>query len=453
LFVFNFCRIILLRGKSALKIVDRFIARIIRWVDDPKRLQWFGEPIFRMTGFRKHKSRPRKPVNVAVIKLDRLGDVVLCSQLLAGLRRAWPKTRITLFVREGLVDLARLCPDVDEIIGVPVEEGNMMADFHSGKYSFWKERLPKWLQCCHHGRLWKKRFDMVLVPRWEADYYGAISLAYLTGASQRWGVTETATSEKAIINRGFDQLLTHVIEGQCMRHEFLLNESFLRALDIQTPDNQKLACWVTEADRKKAADFMTSAGVVTSKKTIVLCMGAGLARKMWPVESYAELCRMVFNFKTVQLVTNGTVAEKALGLQLKEMLGDVVINLEGKMPLNILPAAVSLGTLYIGSDTGTKHLAVAAGLPVFEISCHPLIGEPYWVESPLRFGPWSVPYRVVQPEKATAPCEKYCFSIMSHCILGISMEQATSALRLLLEETGLQSVCKSGTINLADRSK
>lgn len=392
-------------------------------------------------GFRNPAGQSRTPANIAIFKLDRLGDLVLCSQLLAGLRRAWPESRITLFVRESLAELARLCPDVDEVIGVPVEEGSMVFHPSAGEYSSWKRQLMKWLVYCHRGKLWKRRFDIALVPRWDTDYYGAIPLAYLTGAPQRWGVNETATARKAIANRGFDHLLTHVVEGQSIRHEVVLNDSFLTALNIQPIDGKSLVSWVKESDRKKAAGIMAAAGVDFSKKTIVVCMGAGWASKMWPVESYAGLCRTVFDAEMVQLVTFGTIAEKDLGLQLRERLGSSVINLEGKLPLSLLPAAVSLGALYIGSDTGTKHLAAAAGLPVFEICGHPLDGEPYWPESPLRFGAWGVPQRVVQPEQAAAPCEKHCAAGEPHCILGVSIEKATAGLRSLLEEIGMGNVC------------
>jgi ADP-heptose:LPS heptosyltransferase len=424
--------------KSFAKSVTR---NLLRCVDNPKRLRRLGELLFRLTGFRNLASQSGTPANVAVFKLDRLGDVVLCSQMLAGLRRAWPESRITLFVRESLVELARLCPDVDEVVGVPVDERTMLFDPDSGEYGSWKRQLVKWLIYCHRGKLRKRRFDVALVLRWDTDYYGAIPLAYLIGAPKRWGVTEIATARKAVSNRGFDQLLTNVVKGESVRHEFLLNESFLLALGLKSHGDRKLVSWVVEADRKKAADIMAAAGVVSSKLTVVLCMGAGWKSRMWPVESYAKLCGTVFDSEKVQLVTFGTAAEKGLGLQLRKMLGNTVINLEGKLPLSLLPAAVSLGVLYIGSDTGTMHLAVAAGLPVFEISCHPLDGEPYWGESPLRFGPWGVTNRIVQPEKAAAPCKKYCASGESHCILAVSIEKAAVGLRSLLEETGMRNVC------------
>jgi heptosyltransferase-2 len=421
-------------------VAKSIVRKLLHRVDNPRKLRRAGEIFFWLAGFRRRANRNQPPKNVAVIKLDRLGDVVLCSHLLASLRRAWPQARITLLVRESLVDLARLCSDVDEVIGVPVDEWLMLFDPKTGAYGCWQQQVAKWLRFCHHAKLWQKRFDAALVPRWDTDYYGAVPLAYLIGAPQRWGVSETATPDKAVANRGLDQLLTHVVAGKSVRHEFLLNESFLHALGIQPGEKQKLVSWVKESDRKNAAELMRAAGVDFSRKVIVVCLGAGLARKMWPVEAYASLCRTVFDFEKIQLVTVGTAAETNLGIQLKEKLGSIVINLEGRLPLNLFSSAVSLGVLYLGSDTGTMHLAAAAGLPVLEICCHPLDGAADWPESPRRFGPWAVPNRVVQPEQASAPCKTHCAAFEAHCILGVSVEKATDALRSLLRETGMENL-------------
>ena len=366
---------------------------------------------------------------------------MLCSRLLAGLRRGWPDTHITLFVREALVDFARLCPDVDEVIGVPVHEGSMVYDTPvAGKYYRWPEQLIEWLKFCRAGNFWRKKFEVALVPRWDIDYYGAIPLAYLLGASERWSINELAITAKTVANNNFECLLTNVIGGQSLQHEVLLNDSILLALGLKPLGKPSLVSWVKELDRKNAADAMRAAGVDFSKKIIVVCLGAGWASKMWPVEFYAQLCATVFNLEAVQLVTFGTAAEKTLGLDFGKSFKNGVVNLEGKLPLNLLPAAVSLGAIYVGSDTGTKHLAAAAGLPVFEVCCHPLSGAPNWAESPRRFGAWAVPHRTVQPEKATAPCEHFCAVEKPHCILGVSVGQAVGALHSLLAETGLQNL-------------
>jgi ADP-heptose:LPS heptosyltransferase len=426
-------------GKRFLKNVVR---KLLRAIDDPKKLQSFAEPLFWILGYRGSVNRSRIPASVAVIKLDRMGDVVLCSRFLAELRLAWPKSRVTLLVRESLVDLARLCPDVDEVIGVPVQEGKMIFDPLSQTYCFWGRQLLAWFKVCHRTGLWRRRFDVVLVPRWGIDYYGAILLAYLTGARKRWGVTEMANGSKAVENHGFDQLLTQVIEGKSEQHEFLLNQAFLKALGLSSSGKMALVSWVTGDSRKRAVDLLSALGVNVAKPFIVLCMGAGQPSKMWPAQRYADLCRKVFNPETVQLVTFGALEEKRLGLQLKEKSGDVVINLEGKVPLELLPATVSLGALYIGSDTGIMHLAAAAGLPVLAISGHPLDGDPLWPESPLRFGPYGVASGFVQPKTAAVPCTRYCVSEKPHCILNVSVEQAATALNLLLDENGAQKTAE-----------
>lgn len=416
---------------------------LLRLVDNPKKLRRMGQPVFRLTGFRKRAGESRTPTRIAVIKLDRLGDLVLGSAVLAGLRRAWPKARITLMVRESLVEVARLCPDVDEVIGAPVNEGSMMFDPQLGTYRGWRQQLAHWLIFCHRRRLWARRFDAVIVPRWDTDFYGAVPLAYVTGAPRRFGASEAVTPGKAMANRGFDQLLSQVIAGESRRHEILLNESFLQAAGIQPSGQPELVSWAKESDREQAVGLMQNEGMVASKVTVALCLGANSAgRRMWPVDSYARLCRTVFNLDSVQLVTFGTAGEKGLGVQLKNLLGNGVLNLEGKCPLNLLPAAISLAAFYLGSDTGTMHVAAAAGLPVFEISCHPASGDAFGGESPRRFGPWAVRNRIMQPEKAAAPCEQFCASEQPHCILGVSVEASAEALRSLLKEIGLRKVCR-----------
>jgi heptosyltransferase-2 len=280
-----------------------------------------------------------------------------------------------------------------------------------------------------------------LVPRWESDRYGAVPLAYLTGAAGRWGTGELASETKSVDNREFDLLLTNIVPGKIDGHDFLLNNRFLYALGLQVPERPVLVSWSDGNSRKTAQDLMSAMDVTADKPLIVLCMGAGGPARMWPVERYAALCRRVFNLESIQLVAFGTAEEAQLGLQLKEMLGDVVINAEGKVPLKLLPAAVSLGSLYIGSDTGTKHLAAAAGLPVLEISVHPLNGDRLWSESPVRFGAWGVPSRIVQPQTATAPCREHCASGQPHCILGVSVEEAVMALHSLLDEMELSALC------------
>lgn len=423
------------------RAVAGVVRRTLRLADSPAKLFARGEALFRLAGFRERRQAARRlPARIAILRLDRMGDLALCSSLLADVRRIWPGARITLIVREQLAELARLCPSVDHVVGVPVEEGVMVSDPASGNYGRWSEQTFRWLEACWRGGLWRCRFDLALIPRWGQDLYGAVALAYLTGAKERWGVSESVGPEKGVLNRDFDRLLTRAVAGPCDRHEVLLNQAFLRGLDLDAA-SPRLVAWVNPESRERAASLLAFAGVDLARPVIALCMGAGHRHRMWPVERYAGLSRSVFDLDRVQIVAIGNGEEARLGQRLRALLGAAVIPMEGKVPLDLLPAALERCSLYVGSNTGIMHLAAAADLPVLAIVCHPQDGDAFHADGPLRFGPWGVPSRIVQPQTPTAPCTRHCMADEPHCILGVSVDQAVSELRSLSTESDKVRAC------------
>ena len=76
-----------------------------------------------------------------------------------------------------------------------------------------------------------------------------------------------------------------------------------------------------------------------------------------------------------------------------------VINLAGATNLRELCAALKFCRVVLTNDSGPMHMAGAAGVPVVEVSCHPLSGPIDHPNSPARFGPWGVSARIVQPAR------------------------------------------------------
>jgi ADP-heptose:LPS heptosyltransferase len=113
-------------------------------------------------------------------------------------------------------------------------------------------------------------------------------------------------------------------------------------------------------------------------------------------------------------------------------VGTTVINAVGQTSLREAGALLTRCHLFVGNDAGPMHLAAAAGLPVIEISCHPLGGSTGQVNSPARFGPWRVPHVILRPAKAMDPCSDACISHLAHCIQGVSIEQVKEAMTRLL---------------------
>ena len=412
------------------KIEKMWLAVLYQVMRSPRRIRFAMEWFFRLAGFR---GRRTKVANILVVRLDRLGDLIMTSGFLRALREDFPEAKISLAVRASLEPLARICPDVDEVIGLPASDSALPSQRDE-----WQRSLSAWLIACWKKRIWRRRFDLAIIPRRDADNNGAVILAYLSGAGERIGFSEHVRRDKAVVNAGFDSLLTQIVYGNCVGHEILSLGRLREQLGKRGVIG--LVPWVAPETRTVAENLLSHAGLDKRHIPVAVCMGAGAPNRCWPVERYAELLNMLATYPDVRILTIGTLKEAPLGAKLKSLLGRHVINLEGAVPIEILPAVMEKCSLYVGADTGPMHIAAAAGLPVLEISCHALAGNPAGPNSPVRFGPWHVPARIMQPAIPAGPCTDVCLADSPHCILGIDVEPAKAALEQLVQECGLATV-------------
>ena len=95
--------------------------------------------------------------------------------------------------------------------------------------------------------LWSRRFDLALVPRWDADHYHATFIAYFSGAPWRVGYSEKVIEHKYRVNRGFDRLLIHALEDGVLKHEVERSLDVLRLLGGKVQEDRP-ELWVGEAD-------------------------------------------------------------------------------------------------------------------------------------------------------------------------------------------------------------
>jgi ADP-heptose:LPS heptosyltransferase len=60
--------------------------------------------------------------------------------------------------------------------------------------------------------------------------------------------------------------------------------------------------------------------------------------------------------------------------------------------------------LFVGNDSGLKHIAAAVGTPVVEINALRANGPATHHVSPARFGAWGVAQQIVQPPPGFGDC-------------------------------------------------
>lgn len=358
--------------------------------------------------------------SVAMFRLDAIGDQVLNSPLMRELRAALPNAKIILVVQPGVFNLVEQCPYVDEVL----QYDPRTAGAGRKLKLFFKAFLFS------RKKLWKKKLDLALVPRWDEDHSCSSFLALFSGASRRVAYSEHATEKKAYYNEGFDAFFTDVVPGGGYQHEVLQNLDFLKYLGA-TPADDSLECWWDGADEKQVDTVLNSMDIPLSSNDIWLavCAFSREAKRSWPLERYQFVCEQILQFRPeVRIGFVGGPEDRAACAQVVSTIGPKAVNLCGDLSLRQTAAFMQRCKLYVGGDTGPMHLAAATGCKVIMISCHPQTGSEESDHSPLRFGPWKCSSNILAPQAAVPPCDRECIQKYSHCIAEVCEQEVCEAI-------------------------
>lgn len=328
---------------------------------------------------------------ILILRFDGIGDITMTSPMLRELRKNCPSAEITLIIPHKFKNLMETCPYVDHVMGF-----NCSAKIRPRQLSiFFKVILYNFKY------LKNENFDYVIVPR-TGSSKGELYFALLSNSSNQVIYDSLLTVGQVRKINGIHHLFTNVLQADLSQHEV---ESNLRLLELMglVVKSSHLELWPSCEDRK-AID------AILDDNNIYIAIGCNVTelKRSWPTHNYInlikELLKINNNFK---FLIHGGMLDLKNGDVIKEATGDYVINLAGK--LSIRETCESLGkcSLYVGNDSGPMHLAVAMGVPVVEISCHPIGDDKCHVNAPERFGPYGVDCEICRPKEKSVQNKKY----------------------------------------------
>ncbi len=364
--------------------------------------------------------------SIAVVRLDEMGDFVIFSSILRPLREAFPDARITLFLCDWVCPLAELCPYIDEVIPFPAA-GPKWRQFALGPF-----------RALRIAARFQGRFDLIINPRFDRDIRGAAFLAHFSLAPRVLGYPPSTEPFKTIVNRGYDRFYTHLLPAPGASagpaHEIERSRGVLSFLGVPesgcTPE-----LWLSPGDRELGRAILREKGWRPGDTLICLGIHAGYARKRWPIDHFIKLALRLMAQSDAKFLVVGSDQDRDAGELLRPALGSRLLNLEGEATLRVSAAAIGECLLYVGNDSGPKHLAAALGKPIVEICCHPEQGDAAHFQSPRRFGAIAERVILLAPRSPLAPCRGTCLASESHCIRQVSVEDAVQAVDTLLRGT------------------
>jgi ADP-heptose:LPS heptosyltransferase len=309
---------------------------------------------------------------IAVLRANAIGDFLMIVPALEALRTAYPEAQITVIGDAWLPDLLRGRPGpwtggVVVAPRYPGLRGASTADLADpAHHAFFEE---------HRGR-----YDVVL----QMHGGGATSNGFVRRLLPR--VSAGARSPDA---EPLDRWVPYVER----RHEVLRWLEVAELVGGVGPAGTKslvprLA--VTDGDLTDSRAAWPS-----DEPFAALHVGARDHRRRWSPRFFADVARHLRQRHGLRCVLVGGPGDHAAGqATTTALLGEPVADLTDRLGLGGTLGLLSRSTIFVGNDSGPRHLAVAAGVPTVGI---------FWIGNMLTFGP------------LTGPRDRAMISFLVHC--------------------------------------
>jgi ADP-heptose:LPS heptosyltransferase/GT2 family glycosyltransferase len=354
-----------------------FNPRLSRHADDYRTddepVQWVacGAPLF-------HKEEIER---ILVVKLDHIGDFVTALPPIRRLKRLFPHARLTVLAGPASRAFISLEPSIDEFIP--------FAFFHARSQLGEREVTREdYLELAQQLRPY--RFDLAVDLRKHPStrdvlkYTGARFLAGFDHLGQYpnldialdWDGDRTLQRKRSHVVDdliGLVDAIAHATEND-------------RAVMQPAPEPMPLS----EMPDEVQALFV--------KPVVAIHPGAGNITKQWPTEHFSALIDLLIEKHDVNIMLVGGPDEVEIADALLQsgLYPDRMATMAGRTKLADLPRLLKTCVLYIGNDSGPKHIASAIGIAT--------IGIHSGVVDPVEWGPIGVNAVALRRNMNCSPC-------------------------------------------------
>ena len=281
---------------------------------------------------------------ILVVRPDQLGDLVASIPAILRLREAFPEAKLVGLFGYANIDLARTLGVFDETIAVDLRESMSL-----------RTRLLS-LEAQHALReqLAAYGFDLAVDL---AQSGMARSLLALSGARFQYGFHDPAWLR---LTASVDDSYRDPKNG---REQATHSTRVLTMID-RLPKLLRSEARVMRRD-DLARDRLTAFGIGAQDRFAVLHTGARIVFSRWG--QYAALAERLHRDTDLKVVLFADRRDLRDGLSPEVAGSDRLIVIDRQLPFDDFDALLSFCSVYVGNDSGPKHLAALRGVPVVSI--------------------------------------------------------------------------------------
>jgi heptosyltransferase-2 len=342
--------------------------------------------------------------SILMIRLDRIGDVVLSTPAIKAVRDAYPESHIAFMARPYAEDVVKGNPYLDEVITYD----------KSGKEKglFGNMRLIAGLS--------KKKFDLAIIlhPTLRAHL-----VTYLAFIPERIGYDKKG---------GF--LLTGKIphiKQFGLKHEIDYTLDLLRYIGIE-PKERSLYMPVKPESELRVKGIFSANGIKDGDAVLTINPGASCPSKRWAPESFAMVADGLAEKYGMKVCVISGKEDKPFADSMVHSMKKKAVNLSGMTTVADVASVLRSSKLFISNDSGPVHIACAVGTPVVAI-----FGRSDRGLSPERWGPSGRGDIALHKDAG-------CDSCMAHnCVQGFKCLQAVTVGEVFIAASNLLETAKN----------
>ena len=344
------------------------------------------------------------PRRILLLRLERIGDLLMILPALADLRELAPRAEIDLVVGSWNEALARTIPGLTRVESL---DAAWLARGGTGR------SLPGLLR---RARQWRRRrYDLAI--NFEPDIRSNMLLA-VSGA--RWTAGYRSAGGGPLLDQALDYSPADHTSDNAMR--------LVRAvLPDATPKEIVPQLALADEARRRAADLLAGA----TRPLVAMHVPGGREVKQWDPERFTAVADALIHERRATIVLTGSPADAALVGRVRASLDPAhVVDASTGLDLLTVAAVLERCDLMVTGDTGPMHMAAAVGTPIVAI---------FGPSDPARYGPRGPRDRVVRVELPCAPCNRIrlpparCTGRIPDCLALITPQRVLDAARAVLD--------------------
>jgi ADP-heptose:LPS heptosyltransferase len=345
----------------------------------------------------------RPPRRILLLRLERIGDLLMSIEAIEDVRQAAPDAEIDLVVGSWNEVLARRIRGIRQVETVDAR---------------WLSRAgtaPSFAAMLGRARTWSARtYDLGI--NFEPDIRSNMLLA-----ASRAGRTAGFASG------GGGPLLDVALPFDPRAHT-TANAQRLVASVLDVPARVTPArLEISTEDRRAAHERLTG----RRRPLIGIHVSGGRAIKQWEPARFAELASRLTRSRGATIVLTGGAADRPMvEVVATNVEASTLVDLAGSLDLPSLAGVLEQLDVFVTGDTGPMHLAAAVGVPIVAV---------FGPSDPARYAPRDPMHRVVRVDLPCSPCNRIrlpperCVGHTPDCLTGIDVEMVYRAVEDTLD--------------------